>query len=158
MRTLLTHFEKLIKSNKKIPPELLTSLSNLEDPGRLADSIAAHMTIRLDARQGVLELIDVKKRLEEVYDLVGQELDLAEVEKRVQGRVKHQVEKSQRQYYLSEKIKAIQQELGELDENNPADELEQLKKKIDASGMPEEARDKAESELSKLKNDATHVC
>jgi ATP-dependent Lon protease len=151
MRSLLTYFEKLIKSNKKIPPELLTSLSNIEDPGRLADSIAAHMTIQLDARQTVLELMDVKQRLEKVYELVGQELDLAEVEKRVQGRVKQQVEKSQRQYYLSEKIKAIQQELGELDEDNPVDELEQLKNKIEASGMPDEAREKAESELSKLK-------
>ncbi|MCH9644937.1 MAG: endopeptidase La [Gammaproteobacteria bacterium] len=151
MRSLLTHFEKLVKSNKKIPPELLASLSNIEDPGRLADSIAAHMTIRLDSCQGVLELVDVIKRLERVYDLVGQELDLAEVEKRVQGRVKQQVEKSQRQYYLSEKIKAIQQELGDLDDNNPADELDQLKMKIEKSGMPEEALEKAEGELGKLK-------
>ena len=153
MRSLLSQFDKMAKVNKKIPPELLTSLGSIEDPSRLADSIAAHMTIRLDARQEVLETLAVKNRLERVLELIGQELELNEVEKRVQGRVKQQVEKSQRQYYLSEKIKAIQQEMGDLDEGgNPLDELEQIQKDIDNSGMTDEAKEKAESELGKLKN------
>ena len=99
-------FKRRIKINKKLPPELLTTLANIEDPGRLADSIAAHMTIKLDHRQKILEMADVRERLEALQGLLMQELELVEVEKRVQGRVKQQVEKSQRQYYLSEKIKA----------------------------------------------------
>lgn len=152
MRAVLQQFERLVKANKKIPPELLTSLKNIKDPGRLADSVAAHMTIKIEARQKILALKGITKRLEKVTDYLAQELELVEVEKRLQGRVKQQVEKSQRQYYLSEKIKAIQQELGELDESgSPVDEVEQLKKKIEESGMSEEAREKCEAELSKLK-------
>lgn len=151
MRALLNQFERLIKINKKLPPELLTTLANIEDPGRLADSIAAHMTIKLDHRQKILEMADVRERLEALQGLLMQELELVEVEKRVQGRVKQQVEKSQRQYYLSEKIKAIQQELGELDETTPADEQKQLLARIEKAGMTEEAKGKALQELNKLK-------
>ncbi|ACJ18586.1 endopeptidase La [Coxiella burnetii] len=151
VRTVLDQFEQLIKINKKIPPELLPSLASIEDPGHLTDSIAAHMTVKLDARQKILETIVVKKRLELLQDLLAEELDLVEVEKRVQGRVRQQVEKSQRQYYLSEKIKAIQQELGELEEGGPVDEQQQLLEKIEKAGMPEEAKEKAMGELNKLK-------
>ncbi len=151
MRSSIAQFEQLVKINKKLPPELLTSLENIHEPGRLADSIAAHMTIKLSSRQKVLELPEVHTRLELLQTLLAQELELVEVEKRVQGRVKQQVEKSQRQYYLSEKIKAIQQELGEMDESTPADEYKQLFDRIEAAGMSEEAREKAITELNKLK-------
>ena len=151
VRIVLDQFEQLIKINKKIPHELLPALASIEDHGHLTDSVAAHMTIKLDARQKILETLPVKKRLELLQDLLVQELDFVEVEKRVQGRVRQQVEKSQRQYYLSEKIKAIQQELGELDEGVPMDEQQQLLEKIEKAGMPEEAKEKAISELSKLK-------
>ena len=151
VRIVLDQFEQLIKINKKIPPELLPALASIEDHGHLTDSVAAHMTIKLDDRQKILETLPVKNRLELLQDLLVQELDFVEVEKRVQGRVRQQVEKSQRQYYLSEKIKAIQQELGELDEGVPVDEQQQLLEKIEKAGMPEEAKEKAISELSKLK-------
>jgi ATP-dependent Lon protease len=151
VRTVLSQFEQLVKVNKKIPPELLTSLSSINDPWRLADSIAAHMTIKLDARQKILEMADIRQRLELLQTLLVQELDLVEVEKRVQGRVRQQVEKSQRQYYLSEKIKAIQQELGEMEEGGPVDEQKQLLDKIEKAGMTVEAKEKAMAELNKLK-------
>lgn len=152
MRSMFSRFEQLVKVNKKIPVELVTSLERIDHPGRLADSIAAHMTIKIEERQRVLDAVSLQIRLETLHELLSKELDLVEVEKRLQGRVKQQVEKSQRQYYLSEKIKAIQQELGELDETGSGlDEVEQLQKKIDESGMTEEAKEKAESELSKLK-------
>ena len=112
MRSVLNQFEELIKLNKKIPTELLTSLRSIENPGNLADNIAAHFSIKIASRQDILERINVRERLELLHKLLSEELDLVEVEKRVQGRVKQQVEKSQRQYYLSEKIKAIQKELG----------------------------------------------
>ncbi len=151
IRAVLAQFEQLIKLNKKIPPELLTSLSSINDPGRLADSVAAHMTIKLDSRQKILEAPEIQHRLELLQTLLAQELDLVEVEKRVQGRVRQQVEKSQRQYYLSEKIKAIQQELGELEEGSPLDEQKQLLEKIEKAGMSAEAKEKALNELNKLK-------
>ncbi len=152
MRSLLQQFEELVKANKKIPPEILTSLSSTEEPGRLADSIAAHMSVKIDSRQSILEKGDVRERLELLQDLLAQELELIEVERRVQGRVKQQVEKSQRQYYLSEKIKAIQQELGDMDETGSGyDELKQLQNSIEKAGMPKEAKEKAEAELAKLK-------
>lgn len=151
MRAAMAQFEQLVKMNKKLPSELLTSLSNIQDPGRLADSIAAHMTIKLDFRQKILEAAQVRSRFELLQTFLAQELELVEVEKRVQGRVKQQVEKSQRQYYLSEKMKAIQQELGELDEITPADEYQQFLEKIQKVGMPKEAKDKALAELNKLK-------
>ncbi|QHG92382.1 endopeptidase La [Coxiella endosymbiont of Amblyomma sculptum] len=151
VRAVLSQFEQLIKINKKIPQELLPSLININDPGRLADSIAAHMTIKLDSRQKILTILSIKERLEILQKVLAQEVDLVEMEKRVQGRVHQQVEKSQRQYYLSEKIKAIQQELGELEEGGPIDEQHQLLEKIKKAGMSLEARDKALSELNKLK-------
>lgn len=151
-RSVLNQFEQLIKINKKLPPELLTSLANIEDPGRLSDSIAAHMTVKIKLRQQILEEFDVLQRLRLLHDLLSNELDVVEVEKRVQGRVKKQVEKSQRHYYVTEKIKALQQELGELDEAGArVDEIEQIKKNIEKAGMPKEAREKAEAELNKLK-------
>ena len=153
MRSLFSRFEQLVKSNKKIPSELVHSLERIDEPGRLADSIAAHMTIKLDERQKILAAADINKRLELIHEFLTKELDLMDVEKRLQGRVKKQVEKSQRQYYLSEKIKAIQQELGDLDESatTPQDEIELIRKKIAESGMSKEATDKATSELNKLK-------
>lgn len=151
MRSVLDQFEKLIKINKKIPPELLPSLASIEDPERLADIVAAHMTIKLDSRQKILEAIEIQKQLELLQMLLARELDLVEVEKRVQWRIRQQVEKSQRQYYLSEKIKAIQQELGELEEGSSVDEQQQLLEKIQKAGMPEEAKEKAIAELNKLK-------
>ena len=151
VRSALGQFEQLVKINKKIPPELLTSLINVEEPGRLADSIAAHMTIKLDSRQKILDSVNIKARLELLQVLLAEELDLVEVEKRVQGRVKHQVEKSQRQYYVTEKIKALQEELGDLGEGGPVDEQKQLHDKIQKAGMTKEAKEKALAELSKLK-------
>jgi len=152
VRAMLAQFERLIKLSKKIPPELLTSLSNIESAGRLTDSVAAHMTVKIEQRQKILEAIDVKERLALLHEIIAQELDMFEVEKRVQGRVKQQVEKSQRQYYLSEKIKAIQQELGELDEaGSPMDEVKNMQDKIEKAGMSDEAKEKCLQELNKLK-------
>lgn len=150
MRKIVTQFEQLVKANKKIPPELITSVRNMKSPSHFSDSIAAHLTVSIDSRQKILETFDQKERLHLLADLIGQELELLEVEKNVQGRVKQQVEKSQRQYYLSEKLKAIQQELGELDEG-AGDELKQIEKRIEDAGMPKEAKEKAKSELSKLR-------
>lgn len=151
MRNVTAQFEQLVKANKKIPPELLTSVRNMKMPAHFADSIAAHLTVNIDSRQKILETFEVKVRLHLLRDLIAQELELLEVEKNVQGRVKQQVEKSQRQYYLTEKLKAIQHELGELDEGTPADELKQIEKNIEAAGMPKEAKEKAKSELAKLR-------
>lgn len=151
IRVVLSQFEQLIKVNKKIPPELFTSVANITDPGRLADSIAAHMTIKLDSRQRILETADIKNRLELLQTLLGQELGLVEFDRKLQGRVKQQVEKSQRQYYLSEKMKAIQQELGELEEGGGLEEHKQLFDKIMKAGMSAEAKEKALTELNKLK-------
>lgn len=151
MRNITAQFELLVKANKKIPAELLTSIRNIKLPAHFADSIAAHITVNIDARQQVLETYDVLDRLNLLSELVAQELELLEVEKNVQGRVKQQVEKSQRQYYLSEKLKAIQHELGELEDGVPVDELNQLEKKIAEAGMTEEAEEKATAELNKLR-------
>ncbi len=151
-RSVLSKFEQLIKINKKIPSELLTSLSSINDAGRLADSIAAHISIKIDSRQNILEEINVLARMRLLNDLLNNELELLEVERRVQGRVEKQVKKSQRQYVLTEKIKALQQELGELDEEGtPVNEADQLEAMIKAASMPKEAKEKAEAELSKLK-------
>ncbi|OGT51120.1 MAG: endopeptidase La [Gammaproteobacteria bacterium RIFCSPHIGHO2_12_FULL_42_13] len=150
MRNITAQFEQLIKVNKKIPPELLASIRGVKNAGNFADSIAAHLTISIESRQKILETYDIKKRIELLRGFISQELELLEVEKNVQGRVKQQVEKSQRQYYLSEKLKAIQQELGDLDEG-AGDELKQFEKKIETAGMPNEAKEKAKSELNKLR-------
>ncbi len=149
VRSAINQFEGFIKLNKKIPPEVLTSLNGIDEAARLADTIAAHMPLKLVDKQKVLELLDVTERLEFLMGQMESEIDLLQVEKRIRGRVKKQMEKSQREYYLNEQMKAIQKELGEMDE--APDEFEALKKKIEESKMPQEARDKAEQELQKLK-------
>ena len=149
VRALMEQFEQYLKLNKKIPPEIITSLTSIDDPSRLADTIAAHMSIKLDVKQELLEIVEVRERLEQLIALLESEIDLLQVEKRLRGRVKKQMEKSQREYYLNEQMKAIQNELGELDET--AGEFETLAQKIEDAGMPEEARDKANAELKKLK-------
>ena len=149
MRSLMSQFEQYIKLNKKIPPEVLGSLSSIEEPGRLTDNIAAHLTLKVEDKQALLEALDVGVRLERLMALIESEIDLLQVEKRVRGRVKRQMEKSQREYYLNEQIKAIQKELGEMGEEGS--ELEQLENAIQKAGMPKEAHDKAFSELKKLK-------
>ena len=148
MRTLYSQFDQYVKLNKKIPPELLTTLSSIEEPGRMADSIAANLNLKLQDKQKLLETINVRERLDLLLSLLEAELDILQVEKRIRGRVKRQMEKSQREYYLNEQVKAIQKELGEQDETAEFDELE---KKINTVGMSKEARDKAMGELRKLK-------
>jgi len=149
VRTAINQFEGYIKLNKKIPPEVLTSLNSIDDPERLADTIAAHMPLKLSDKQSVLEMSDINERLEYLMAMMESEIDLLQVEKRIRNRVKKQMEKSQREYYLNEQMKAIQKELGEMDD--APDENEALKRKIDAAKMPKEAREKAEAELQKLK-------
>ena len=147
-RALINQFDQYVKLNKKIPPEILTSLAGIDDAGRLADTIAAHLPLKLEQKQEVLEIFDVRKRLEHLLGLLEAELDILQVEKRIRGRVKRQMEKSQREYYLNEQVKAIQKELGEGEEGADIDELE---KKIKAAHMPKEARLKAEAEMKKLR-------
>ncbi|MGL9769515.1 MAG: endopeptidase La [Sodalis sp. (in: enterobacteria)] len=149
VRTAINQFEGYIKLNKKIPPEVLTSLNNIDDAARLADTIAAHMPLKLVDKQSVLEMADVAARLEYLMAMMESEIDLLQVEKRIRNRVKKQMEKSQREYYLNEQMKAIQKELGEMDD--ALDENEALKRKIEAAKMPQEAREKTEAELQKLK-------
>jgi ATP-dependent Lon protease len=148
-RSVITQFEQYVKLNKKVPPEILTSLAGIEQAGRLADTVAAHMSLKLSEKQKVLEIPDVRKRLEHMLAVIEGEMDVLQIEKRIRGRVKQQMEKSQREYYLNEQMKAIQKELGELDD--APNELGELEKRIKAAGMPKEARDKANSELAKLK-------
>lgn len=149
VRTVITQFEGYIKLNKKIPPEVLTSLAGIDDPARLADTIAAHMSLKIKDKQAVLEMTNVSERLEYLMAMMESEIDLLQVEKRIRNRVKKQMEKSQREYYLNEQMKAIQKELGEMDD--VPDEFEGLKQKIEAAKMPKEAREKTEAELQKLK-------
>jgi len=148
-RSVLNQFDQYVKLNNKIPPEVLSSLASIEDVGRLSDTIAAHMTLKVDERQSLLELLNVRERLEKLMAIMESELDLLQVEKRVRGRVKRQMEKSQREYYLNEQMKAIQKELGELED--VPNEIEELTRKIEKSGMPKEAKKKASAELNKLK-------
>jgi ATP-dependent Lon protease len=148
-RSLMSQFEQYIKLNKKIPPEIVNSLSGIDEPGRLADSIAAHLTLKVQDKQDILEMLDVVQRLERLMTSLESEIDLLQVEKRVRGRVKRQMEKSQREYYLNEQMKAIQKELGEL--GDEASEVEELENRIEKAGMPKEAKEKALSELHKLK-------
>ncbi|GIX26267.1 endopeptidase La [Pelomicrobium sp. G1] len=145
-RTIMSQFDQYVKLNKKIPPEILTSLAGIDEPGRLADTIVAHLPLKLEQKQKVLEIFDLNKRLEHLLALLETELDILQVEKRIRGRVKRQMEKSQREYYLNEQVKAIQKELGE-DEGD----LDEIAKRIKAAHMPKEARQKAEAELKKLK-------
>ncbi|MCT7942565.1 MULTISPECIES: endopeptidase La [Shewanella] len=149
VRSAIGQFEGYIKLNKKIPPEVLTSLTGIDEAARLADTMAAHMPLKLEDKQSVLEMINVGERLEYLMAMMEAEIDLLQVEKRIRTRVKKQMEKSQREYYLNEQMKAIQKELGDIDESH--DEFEVLGKKIEESGMPKDAKDKASAELNKLK-------
>jgi len=149
IRTVITEFEQYVKLNQKIPPEVLTSLSGIEEPGRLADTIAAHLTLRNEEKQKILEYASSRERLEHILGIMESEIDLLQVEKRIRGRVKKQMEKSQREYYLNEQMKAIQNELGEMED--VPNEMDELQKKIEEAGMSKEALDKAESELKKLR-------
>lgn len=147
-RAIVQQFDQYVKLNKKIPPEILTSLAGIDDAGRLADTVAAHLPLKLEQKQVILEIFSVSKRLEHLLGQLEGELDILQVEKRIRGRVKRQMEKSQREYYLNEQVKAIQKELGEGEEGADLDELE---KKVVAAKLPKEARDKAQNELKKLK-------
>ncbi len=147
-RSLFAQFDQYVKLNKKIPPEVLTSLSGIESASRLSDTIAAHLPLKLEQKQQILENFDVPLRLEQLLGLLETEIDILQVEKRIRGRVKRQMEKSQREYYLNEQVKAIQKELGETEEGAEIDELE---KKIKAAHMPKDAKAKCEAELKKLK-------
>ena len=149
IRSLLSQFDQYVQLSKKIPPEVLTSISSIDEPGRLVDTIASHMALQLSEKQNLLELSSLKNRVEHLMALIESEIDLFQVEKRIRGRVKKQMEKSQREYYLNEQMKAIQKEMGDLEDvPNEADELRQ---KIDNAGMPKDAKDKALAELHKLK-------
>ena len=147
-RAVTQQFDHYVKLNKKIPPEILTSISSIDDAGRLADTIAAHLPLKLDAKQVILNLAPVKERLENLYEQLEREVDILNVDKKIRGRVKRQMEKNQRDFYLNEQVKAIQKELGEGEEGADIDEIE---KKIKAAKMPKEAHKKAEAELKKLK-------
>ncbi|MBL0091006.1 MAG: endopeptidase La [Piscinibacter sp.] len=147
-RAVTQQFDQYVKLNKKIPPEILTSIAGIDDAGRLADTIAAHLPLKLENKQSVLDLFAVDKRLEKLLEQLEHEVDILQVEKRIRGRVKRQMEKSQREYYLNEQVKAIQKELGDGEEGA---DLEDLEKKIIAAKMPKEARKKADAELKKLK-------
>ncbi len=147
-RALLSAFDQYVKLNKKIPPEILTSLAGIDEAGRLADTVAAHLPLKLEQKQQVLEMFEVKARLEHLLGQLETEIDILQVEKRIRGRVKRQMEKSQREYYLNEQVKAIQKELGEGEEGA---DLEEMEKRIRKAHMPKDARKKAEGELKKLK-------
>ena len=147
-RAVMQQFDHYVKLNKKIPPEILTSISSIDDPGRLADTIAAHLPLKLDAKQVILGLSPVKERLENLYEQLEREVDILNVDKKIRGRVKRQMEKNQRDFYLNEQVKAIQKELGEGEEGSDVDEIE---KKIKAAKMPKEALKKADAEFKKLK-------
>jgi len=148
-RSIIAQFEHYVKLNKKVPPEILTSLSGIDQAGRLADTVAAHMALKLSEKQRILEIEDVKTRLEQVLALIEGEIDVLQIEKRIRGRVKQQMEKSQREYYLNEQMKAIQKELGEMED--APNELQDLENKIEKAGMPKEVKEKATAELNKLK-------
>jgi len=147
-RALIAQFDQYVKLNKKIPPEILTSLIGIEEAGRLADTIAAHLPLKLEQKQEVLEMFDVKQRLEHLLSQLETEIDILQVEKRIRGRVKRQMEKSQREYYLNEQVKAIQKELGEGEDGA---DLEEMDKRLKAARLPKEAKKKADAELKKLR-------
>ncbi|WP_369990624.1 endopeptidase La [Pseudomonas xanthosomatis] len=149
VRTLLSQFEQYVQLGKKVPAEVLSSLNSIEEPGRLVDTMAAHMALKIEQKQEILEIVDLQARVEHVLALLDAEIDLLQVEKRIRGRVKKQMERSQREYYLNEQMKAIQKELGDGDEGH--NEIEELKKRIDAAGLPKDALTKAQAELNKLK-------
>jgi ATP-dependent Lon protease len=148
-RSILGAFDQYVKLNKKVPAEILTSLSGIDEPSRMSDTIAAHMSLKLDEKQKILEIIDVHERLEYLMKLIDGEIDLLQIEKRIRGRVKQQMEKSQREYYLNEQMKAIQKELGDMED--APNEIEELEQRVEKAGMPKEAKKKAMNELNKLK-------
>ncbi len=147
-RAVMQQFDQYVKLNKKIPPEILTSIASIDDAGRLADTIAAHLPLKLENKQAVLDLPEVKARLENLFTQLEREVDILNVDKRIRGRVKRQMEKNQRDFYLNEQVKAIQKELGEGEEGA---DIEEIEKKIKAARMSPEARKKTEGELKKLK-------
>jgi ATP-dependent Lon protease len=147
-RAVLQQFDQYVKLNKKIPPEILTSIASIDDPGRLADTIAAHLPLKLDNKQVVLDLAEVKPRLENLFEQIEREVEILNVDKRIRGRVKRQMEKNQRDFYLNEQVKAIQKELGEGEEGA---DIEEIEKKIKLAKMPKDAKKKADAELKKLK-------
>ncbi len=149
VRSVVSQFEQYVKLNKKVPPEVLTALAGIEQPGRLADTVAAHMSLKLSEKQKVLEILDVRKRLEHILVAIEGEMDVLQIEKRIRGRVKAQMEKSQREYYLNEQMKAIQKELGEMEDGTS--EIAELEQKVAKAGMPKDAREKATAEINKLK-------
>ena len=148
-RSILGAFDQYVKLNKKVPAEILTSLSGIDEPSRMSDTIAAHMSLKLDEKQKILEIIGVHERLEYLMKLIDGEIDLLQIEKRIRGRVKQQMEKSQREYYLNEQMKAIQKELGDMED--APNEIEELEQRVEKAGMPKEAKKKAMNELNKLK-------
>jgi ATP-dependent Lon protease len=147
-RAVMQQFDQYVKLNKKIPPEILTSISSIDDAGRLADTIAAHLPLKLESKQVVLDLSPVRERLSNLFEQIEREVEILNVDKKIRGRVKRQMEKNQRDFYLNEQVKAIQKELGEGEEGA---DIEEIEKKIKAARMPQEARKKAEAELKKLK-------
>ncbi len=149
VRSLLSQFEQYVQLGKKVPAEVLSSLNSIDEPSRLVDTMAAHMALKIEQKQEILEIIDLPARVEHVLALLDGEIDLLQVEKRIRGRVKKQMERSQREYYLNEQMKAIQKELGDSDEGH--NEVEELKKRLDAAGLPKDAYAKAQAELNKLK-------
>ncbi len=149
VRSVTGQFDQYVKLNKKVPPEIISSLAGIDDPSRLADTVAAHMSVKIEEKQKILEIVDVAGRIERLLALMESEIDLLQIEKRIRGRVKKQMEKSQREYFLNEQMKAIQKELGEMEET--PNEVEDLAKQIEKAGMPKEAKGKATSELNKLK-------
>ncbi|MEB0146296.1 endopeptidase La [Pseudomonas sp. CCC2.2] len=149
VRSLLAQFEQYVQLGKKVPAEVLSSLNSIDEPGRLVDTMAAHMALKIEQKQAILEIVDLPARVEHVLALLDAEIDLLQVEKRIRGRVKKQMERSQREYYLNEQMKAIQKELGDSDEGH--NEIEELKKRIDAAGLPKDALTRALAELNKLK-------
>ncbi|WP_230409142.1 endopeptidase La [Zooshikella sp. WH53] len=148
-RSLLSQFEQYVQLSRKVPSEVLTSLSTIDEPGRLSDTVAAHMSLKIADKQQILEVADVSERIEQLMTLIESEIDLMQVEKRIRGRVKKQMEKSQREYYLNEQMKAIQKELGDMDE--APNEIEELQQRIEDAGMSKEAQEKVQAELNKLK-------
>ena len=149
VRSLLSQFEQYVQLGKKVPAEVLSSLNSIDEPSRLVDTMAAHMALKIEQKQDILEIIDLSTRVEHVLALLDAEIDLLQVEKRIRGRVKKQMERSQREYYLNEQMKAIQKELGDSEDGH--NEIEELKKRIDAAGLPKDALTKATAELNKLK-------
>ncbi len=147
-RAVMQQFDQYVKLNKKIPPEILTSIASIDDPGRLADTIAAHLPLKLESKQVVLDLSPVRERLSNLFEQIEREVEILNVDKKIRGRVKRQMEKNQRDFYLNEQVKAIQKELGEGEEGA---DIEEIEKKIKTARMPQEARKKAEAELKKLK-------